>query len=700
MPPQRTRDSRFRTASTPPGEIAAALSQPELTEQFNALRSVTETTLAHLPLSDLLDALLERLRELIHVDTASVLLCGTDNQLVVRASKGMNDEVEENVQIPLGQGISGAVAVRREAVIVDDVSQIETGSPALQRLRSMMVAPLLVGGDLLGIVHVGTFAARHFRDAELHLLQVVADRLALAVRNALLFDELRARIAAQEDTVQALQESEERYRSLFAHNPDPAFALDEHGRFVEVNDAAAQVSGYSIDELTGSSFVRLIAEDCREKTLTAFQHARQGTPRHLETALHHKRGHRIELSVAAVPTLADGVVKGVFGIAEDITERKHTEEALRTSEARYRSLIEATAAIAWIVAADGLVTQKQPGWSAFTGQSWAEYRGIGWLEAVHPEDRDQTVDAWRQTMKNRSNHQVEHRLRRHDGEYRHMHVRAVPIRGEDGSIREWVGIHFDVTEQVQARQQIERLYEQVKNASQAKTDFLATISHELRTPLNAIIGYAQLLEDGIPEPIPDSARQRASRIHYSAEHLRQLIEEILTFSRIEADRERVDVQSFPLPELVEQIRAVIEPLASEKSLDLRIEEPSAPVELRTDARKLRQILLNLLHNAVKFTAEGEVALSVRADEADLRFEVHDTGIGIEPANVDRIFEPFWQVEQTMTRSAEGAGLGLAVVRRLTELLGGELRVESTPGQGSTFRGRVPRVYPLPETAAV
>jgi signal transduction histidine kinase len=195
-----------------------------------------------------------------------------------------------------------------------------------------------------------------------------------------------------------------------------------------------------------------------------------------------------------------------------------------------------------------------------------------------------------------------------------------------------------------------RLFAQVEEANRAKTEFLATMSHELRTPLNAVLGYTSLLEAGIPEPLS----------------------------------EPVDVG-----EVVREVEAIVEPLALEKGLRLQVNaaEPSPPPH--TDPRKLRQILLNLLGNAIKFTAEGAITFSTRAEGDDVLFCVRDTGIGIPPEHLERIFEPFWQVEQGTTRLASGTGLGLTVSRRLAHLLGGTLHAESTPGEGATFILRLP-----------
>jgi PAS domain S-box-containing protein len=244
-----------------------------------------------------------------------------------------------------------------------------------------------------------------------------------------------------------------------------------------------------------------------------------------------------------------------------------------------------------------------------------------------------------------------------------------------------------------------RLYEQALEANRIKSGFLATMSHELRTPLNAMIGYAELLEMGVPDPVTPAQRAQVERIRLSAQHLLQLIEEILTFSRVEAGRERVDVEPVALRALAREVSAIIEPLAEKRGLTFRVEVPDQEVTLETDPRKVRQILLNLLGNAVKFTAQGEVSFRAERRGETMVMEVRDTGIGIAHEHLEKIFEPFWQAETEMHARVSGTGLGLPVTRQLVELLGGRMRVTSEPGRGSHFRVELPVTFQASDTAS-
>jgi signal transduction histidine kinase len=231
------------------------------------------------------------------------------------------------------------------------------------------------------------------------------------------------------------------------------------------------------------------------------------------------------------------------------------------------------------------------------------------------------------------------------------------------------------------------LYQSALAASEAKSAFLATMSHELRTPLNAIIGYQSLLKEGIGGPLNDAQVAQLNRIRASADHLLGLIDEVLTFSRVEAGKETVNREDVSLRSVINDAITMIAPVAEARGLVVRAEGDDA--RLFTDGSKVRQILLNLLSNALKFTDTGEVMIRSHSDGKNAIVSVIDTGIGIAPENLERIFDPFWQVEQRSTRKVGGTGLGLSVSRTLARLVGGDISVESQLGKGSTFTLTLP-----------
>lgn len=548
-----------------------------------------------------------------------------------------------------------------------------------------------------------------------------------------------------------------------------------------------------------------------------------------------------------------------------LLRRRHVDEAVRRSEERFRTLIGAAAEVVWCAAADGQPQGDLSQWRALTGQCAEEVQGLGWLDAIHPDDRRRTARSWKKAIRTGGDYSAEYRLRLRDGSYRTFIARAVPVLGPDGQRREWVGVCMDVHESRRAEQaqrflahagallasslnseetlthvaelaiptlgswcgvyligdegparpvaaahtdpdqaevarQLERcypvdlregirgiarvirtgeanlianvtdrdlqrvaydsehlrllraldiasvltvpmtargliigalafvagsserrfgpgdislaeelagraalaidnarLYEKVLVASRAKSNFLAVMSHELRTPMNAIIGYSELLGDELTGPLLPRQKEQVERIQASSRHLLQLINEVLAFARIDAGREEVEIDTVELYQLVRDTAAVVLPLAELKHLAFRLDLPDGAALVQTDAPKVRQILLNLLSNSVKFTETGEVVLRARVDGEMIQLEVRDTGIGIPEDQMQNIFDPFWQAEQSTNRRAEGTGLGLSVMRQMVRLLGGEVLLDSMPGEGTSFLVRLP-AHPEAPTA--
>ena len=239
--------------------------------------------------------------------------------------------------------------------------------------------------------------------------------------------------------------------------------------------------------------------------------------------------------------------------------------------------------------------------------------------------------------------------------------------------------------------------ESAERANQSKANFLAMISHELRTPMNAVIGYSEIISRGIDGPVTPLQSDHLERMQRSGNHLLQLIEELLGFARLEAGQDHVALEQVQLSEIVDYSITLIRPLAAKKGLNIRVEMPDKPVELYTDSQKLRQILVNLLGNAIKFTELGNVDLIVRVEGVDaairIVFEVTDTGIGISDGAQEHLFEAFWQQDPASPLNGGGTGLGLPIARQLARLLGGEVILEkSSEGKGSTFIVSMPLRY--------
>ncbi|HEX7088616.1 MAG TPA: PAS domain-containing sensor histidine kinase [Longimicrobiales bacterium] len=321
--------------------------------------------------------------------------------------------------------------------------------------------------------------------------------------------------------------------------------------------------------------------------------------------------------------------------------------------------------------------------------------------SIVPEDRPRVRATLQDAVRTgRETFELEYGVALPGGETRCIVARARVFSGMlDGAAR-IVALCADATarKEAAARERLlldenARLREQALRAARVKTGFLAMMSHELRTPLNAIIGYTELWLLGVPAPVPAGMAEHIERVRRCAQHLLRLIEGILTFARIEAGDEELRPERTDVIALAHEAANSIRPLAGERGLTLVLDLPTSPIPIETDGPKVRQILFNLLCNAVKFADRGEVRLGLEKRDGEIRFEVQDRGIGIPPEHLEQIFEPFWQAESARTRRRDGTGLGLSVARRLARMLGGDVTVTSVPGEGSTFRLHLPEALP-------
>lgn len=279
-------------------------------------------------------------------------------------------------------------------------------------------------------------------------------------------------------------------------------------------------------------------------------------------------------------------------------------------------------------------------------------------------------------------------------------TRIMPLE-ENGQIIGVIALIQDVTERVVREDELRKARDMSEQASRAKSDFIASMTHELRTPLTAIIGFADLMEAEVGGNLSDTHKQHVQRMKAGAWHLIGIIDEILTFSRMEAGRLDLMIEHIDVVELARETAAFLEPAASGKRLKMLVDLPDAAVEVDVDPLRVRQVLINLIGNAIKFTERGHVKVAFRCDAARVCFTVSDTGPGIPPEYQNRIFEPFRQVEQSRTRTKGGTGLGLSVSRDLARMMGGDLVIDPAENTmtGASFTLWLPRVEAVKPSSA-
>ncbi|GAC1485757.1 MAG: hypothetical protein NVS1B5_07670 [Gemmatimonadaceae bacterium] len=354
------------------------------------------------------------------------------------------------------------------------------------------------------------------------------------------------------------------------------------------------------------------------------------------------------------------------------------------TKSRFENLLELSPQVVWFGQPDGQITYCNPYWYEYTGLSERKTLGFGWTSAIHPEDRDRVVGTLRRAVQDGTDYEIELRLRRKDGNYCWFLEKGRPARDPSGKVDAWLGIAVDIEERKRAEQE-------AWAASQAKSEFLASMSHELRTPLNAIGGYAELLAMGVRGPLNAEQAQDIARIRRSQQHLLTLITDVLNFAKVDAGQTEYRLTAVPVDEALRDTESMIAPQILAKGLHYSYKGAGRSASVLADPEKMQQIVLNLLSNAVKFTEPGgTITLSSQFAGNCIEIRVADTGPGIPSEKVNRIFDPFVQVDRRLNQPVQGVGLGLAISRDLAHAMGGEIAVESVVGEGSTFTLSLPR----------
>jgi protein-histidine pros-kinase len=662
------------------------------TARMEAVSRITEAMLRQASLDDVLHELLDRMRKSMSVDEATVLLLDAEgHSLTVRASRGMPETPARQVRIPIGRGVAGRVAAHDEAVVISDLKEVEVFRPELREtVQSLMAVPLKADSRVIGVLHVGTAIRREFTSEDRAFLELVAERVAAIIERARLHESERTARVEAEASRAAAESTSEQLRLALEAGRMGTWQFDLRSQSVEWSAGLEAIHGYAPGTFPGTfeAFRKEIHPEDRAAVLGAIQ-----------AAISQRQEHHIEYRIVR----ADGTVRWVegrgrlflddrgepermVGVCLDITERKHAEE-------RFRLAVEAAPTAEIMVDARGVIVLANALSEQLFGYPRAELVGMSIERLVplrfrdrHPHHRS---DYFSQPQPRPMGAGRDLYALRKNGTEVPVEIGLSPIGTEDGDFV--LAAVTDITERIRlhdaeraARADAEAARREAEAANRGKANFLAAMSHDLRTPLNAIGGYAQLLELEVHGALTPAQRDALARIQQNQKRVLTLLNELLTFSRIEAQRVEYDITTIALDQVLSSLEAIVGPQLAQKQLVYDYRPCDEALTVRGDRDKVEQTLVNLLTNAIKFTdAGGRISVEVEAAEGRVGIHVRDTGRGISADRLATVFEPFVQVDSS-ARLGEGFGLGLAISSEFARGMGGEITVRSTPGAGSTF----------------
>ena len=494
-----------------------------------------------------------------------------------------------------------------------------------------------------------------------------------------------------------VQQAEEHFRAAFQHAAIGMTLVSPEGRFLQVNEALCRLLHYAEDELVGMSVLEVthpedvapdlaLIRECLERKRIGYQ---------LEKRYINRRGATVwTLLTVSLLRSSNGEPLHFISQVQDITERRRAEESLRGYVREIQDLYDHAPCGYHSLDGDGVIVRVNDTELRWLGYDWKDVVGrLRFQDLLTVESLPRFEEAFEQFKLRGFMQDLLLELTRKDNSLMPVLISATAIYDSNGQYLMCRSTVYDMTERKRIEDDLAEAKVAAESANRAKSDFVANMSHEIRTPMNAVLGLAHLLGRSALEL---SQKALVEKIAISARSLLGIIDEILDFSKIEADRLQLESIEFDLDKVLEGLATIMSINASAKDLELVISvDADVPRKLRGDPSRLQQILINLAGNAIKFTETGEVCVSISclplqgSEEARLAFAVRDTGIGISPEQQQRLFSPFTQADSTTTRRFGGTGLGLVISKRLAEIMGGGIHLDSVLGQGSEFRVELP-----------
>jgi len=503
-------------------------------------------------------------------------------------------------------------------------------------------------------------------------------------------------ITERKQAEEKLKESEERFRSVVENSHDGILIVDDAYRFIYVNDELCRILEYPRQEIIGQDFRKFLDEESKQLVAERYTRRQRGekVPPRYEFNIVRKSGEkrRVEISSTVIKNSA-GKVKTVSQIL-DITERKQTEEALKESEEKYRTLFHESRDALYFTTRDGKLIDANQSFLELFGYTTEEALGLDVRQTyANPDDRFMFQHEIEQ---NGAVRDFELKLKKKDGIELDCLLTATVRRSKDGDVLGYHGFIRDITERKQADEKLHKLYQLEKEAhkelereKEQRLQFINALAHELKTPLTSIVASGGLLLEELEEDSQSPRVRLVENIIRSTDKLEARLSELLDMAKIGTLGFRPTFELLDMRPLLQNMVSDLLPVANEKKQSLTLDIPPSIPIIKADKQRLEQIMLNLLTNAIKFTREdGEIQVRLTRKGADLIVEVKDDGPGITEEEQKRIFEPYYRVEADRQRFA-GLGLGLAVSKQLVELHGGRMWVHSKLGKGSTFAFSIP-----------
>ncbi len=506
-------------------------------------------------------------------------------------------------------------------------------------------------------------------------------------------EELRREVSVRTEAERHLAERTAYLNALIGNIPLGLVTLDTDRKVTFCNAAFERMFGYTLSELIGCDLFTMISQNQEGASMTQAPFLGQFTQ--FTATRCRKGGARFDAEIQLVPLMLQEKVVGVFGLYRDVTEERRAREALELSEARNIAFHQAALDGIQTIDVDGRIMDFNPAMERLTGRRKEEVVGRSFLEVnVTAGMRENVARDFEGFVRTGSSmfigHLIEVPITRADGTEVPVDMIVTPLRVH--GVLTFMTQMRDISQRKAAEQEQQHAKEFAEAASRAKSDFLANMSHEIRTPMNGIIGMAELALD---TELTAEQREYLQMVKSSADSLLRIINDILDFSKIEAGKMDLESAPFSLRIALLDMMKTLALRAHKKDIELTIDiPPTVPEEVVGDVTRLRQVLVNLVGNAIKFTDGGEVNVRVETERSDpesvlIHFAVRDTGVGIPPDKVQAIFEPFIQADGSMSRRFGGTGLGLSISMRFVELMGGRIWAESQLGKGSTFHFIVP-----------